>query len=71
MAYMFTISPEHLTNSRKLLGRNYYKLINCMGRLLPGDIGKRVYSVGDIWQVENDEQRNARMQRAKPGDVCR
>ena len=34
-----------------------------IGRVLPGDVGKRVYLVGDILQVENDEQRDARIAR--------
>jgi hypothetical protein len=32
-----------------------------IGRVLPGDVGKRVYLRGDILQVENDEQRNTRI----------
>jgi len=32
-----------------------------IGRILPGDVGKRVYLVGDILQVENDEQRDKRL----------
>lgn len=32
-----------------------------IGRVLPGDVGKRVYQVGDIVQVENDQQRDARL----------
>lgn len=31
-----------------------------IGKILPGDVGKRVYIVGEILQVENDEQRDAR-----------
>lgn len=34
---------------------------NFIGRILPGDVGKRVYQVGDILQVENDEQRDERI----------
>lgn len=26
------------------------------GKVLPHDVGKRIYKVGDIYQVENDEQ---------------
>lgn len=37
-----------------------------IGRIMPHDVGKRVYLVGDILQVENDEQRDARMARAAP-----
>ena len=32
-----------------------------IGHVLPGDMGKRVYQVGDILQVENDEQRDKRL----------
>lgn len=32
-----------------------------IGRILPGDVGKRVYRVGDGVQVENDEQRARRL----------
>ena len=33
---------------------------NFLGRVLPRDVGKRVYRRGAILQVENDEQREAR-----------
>jgi hypothetical protein len=32
-----------------------------IGQVLPGDVGKRVFKRGDILQVENDEQRAARL----------
>ena len=41
-----------------------YMLGDVLGRILPGDVGKRVYLLqtasGKIVQVENDEQRAAR-----------
>lgn len=37
-----------------------WRVSDFMGRVLPRDVGKRVYQVGDILQVENDEQRAAR-----------
>jgi hypothetical protein len=36
-----------------------------IGSVLPGDVGKRVYLRGDILQVENNEQRDARLNRDK------
>ena len=40
---------------------------NFMGRILPGDVGKRIYLIPDDFggylQVENDCQRDARMNR--------
>jgi len=35
-----------------------------IGRVLPGDVGKRVYLVDDILQVENDEQLARRIARS-------
>ena len=32
-----------------------------IGAILPCDVGKRVYLIGDILQVENDDQRRARI----------
>lgn len=41
-----------------------YKLEQTLGRVTPRDVGKRAYRRGDIIQVENDEQRAARLARA-------
>lgn len=35
-----------------------------IGRVMRQDVGKRVYLVGDILQVENNEQRDARERRS-------
>jgi hypothetical protein len=49
------------------LGKGWRNLPNgvmeTMGRLQPGDVGKRCYLRGDVWQVENDAQRDARLAR--------
>ena len=37
------------------IGRSWLT-VNFIGRILPQDVGKRVYLVGDILQVENKEQ---------------
>lgn len=43
-----------------------WRVADFLGRVLPQDIGKRVFKVGDdILQVENDEQRAARLDRFK------
>lgn len=68
MMHKFTITAEHVRNPRSL-GRDYFPIINCMGRLLPCDVGKRVYEVtarstgGTFFQVENDQQLNRRLGR--------
>ena len=43
----------------KAFGRSW-PTSNFIGRVLPGDISKRVYLVGDILQVESEEQRARR-----------
>ena len=45
--------------SLSLFGRGW-SVADFMGRILPGDVGKRIFLVGDILQVENDEQRDKR-----------
>lgn len=43
-------------------GRTWH-VSSFIGRILPGDVGKRIYQVDDILQVENDEQRDERVKR--------
>lgn len=38
-----------------------WSVTDFMGRILPGDVGKRVYLVSGILQVENDAQRAKRL----------
>lgn len=59
--YLFTITADHVRDPRATLGQEYYAVAACMGRLLKRDIGKRVFRRGDVVQVENDEQRDARV----------
>lgn len=37
-----------------------WSVADFIGRIMQRDVGKRIYKRGDILQVENDEQRNAR-----------
>jgi hypothetical protein len=37
-----------------------YRVVGFIGRVLPSDVGKRVYFDGDVPQVENEDQRGAR-----------
>lgn len=43
----------------RAFGRNW-PVCDFIGRILPGDVGKRVYLMRGILQVENDEQRAKR-----------
>lgn len=65
---MKTIMGEYVTLEQSHIGRATIKAFGktwrCdefIGRILPGDVGKRVYLRGDIVQVENNEQRAARL----------
>lgn len=60
--YVLTITPEHIDNPRSLGIEQCRRVLECMGRLLPGDVGKQVYDMGNgVYQVENDEQRDKRL----------
>lgn len=60
MTYMLTITEEHVRNPRSL-GQKYFPLAQCLGRLLLCDVGKRAYERNGVWQVENNEQRDRRL----------
>ena len=46
--------------------KHYISITDLMGKILPCDIGKRIYEVSKgIYQVENDEQLNLRLNREK------
>ena len=60
MTYRLTITAEHVHNPRSI-GKFWHPLFQCIGRLLPGDVGKRAYERNGVWQVENDEQRDQRL----------
>ena len=60
--YWLTITDEMVRNQAKLKWTEYRPLFDCMGRLLPRDVGKKAYVSDDgIVQVENDEQLAMRM----------
>ena len=57
---------QEITNAD--VGKKFFVAFKCVwpvsnfiGQILPQDVGKRVYRIGDILQVENDEQRNRRL----------
>ena len=58
MRYKGTIDQKMLLNSHSL---EKTLLKQCMGRLLPCDIGKRYYEVNGVYQVESSEQFTKRM----------
>jgi hypothetical protein len=42
-----------------------WSLANVLGRVLPLDVGKRVYCRSGVLQVENEEQRRFRLKRGR------
>ena len=57
----YTLTIEDVDKPHlKAFGR-VWPVSGFLGRILPNDVGKRVYLRGDILQVENDEQHEARM----------
>ena len=67
----YTITSEDAGKSSILTTAGNIYVGDIMGRILPGDAGKRVYRVpvpddgGWIFQVENDKQRDERMSRER------
>jgi hypothetical protein len=65
----FEIGPRDVGRATIGAFGQVWPVANFMGRVLPGDVGKRVYRVpmhdksGYILQVENDAQRDARLGR--------
>lgn len=57
-----TISTEDVGQPWLKIFGQLWIVSEFMGRILPGDVGKRIYLVGRILQVENDEQRDRRLQ---------
>lgn len=62
--YVYTIKEGDIANPYNANTRqfiNVHALMQTMGRLMPGDVGKQVFEIDGIYQVENDEQRDARL----------
>ncbi len=61
-----TITTAHVGKPWiKAFGR-VWPVVDFIGRIIKQDIGKRIYLVGDILQVENDQQRDARLRGGRP-----
>ena len=55
------LSKEHIGQPWLKAFGNIWLVSDFIGRILPQDVGKRVYLIGGILQVENDEQRTRRL----------
>lgn len=62
--YLFTISKENVRNP-KGLNPILWMTIQAMGKLLPQDVGKKVFVDNGIYQVENEEQMQERIKKEK------
>lgn len=63
--HVHTIVKDEVGQSRILIEGHDYRVadfIGCLsGRVLEGDVGKQVYFVDGVLQVENDGQMDARL----------
>jgi hypothetical protein len=66
----YTITPADVGHTTIKTTAGPVHLASFFGRVLPGDVGKRLYRVpcddpaaGWIWQAENDAQQDARLAR--------
>ena len=57
----YTITTEDVGTKLLAAFGKLWPVQGFLGRILPGDVGKRVYLRAGVLQVENDEQRVARM----------
>lgn len=58
----FTITSDDVGRTAFKQFGKVWPIADSLGLVLPHDIGKRVYLIGDILQIENDEQRNQRLE---------
>lgn len=63
----YEITPSDVSRPTIRAFGKTWLVVNFIGRILPGDVGKRVYQFRDILQVENDEQRAERLARTGHG----
>ena len=56
----YTLSREDIGIAHLAAFGRLWPVRDFMGRILPGDVGKRVHQCDGVLQVENDEQRTAR-----------
>lgn len=64
--YLLTLEEKHVGRAFIQLDGRPRAVTDWIGRILPNDVGKRVYDVDGVIQVENDEQRAARLARSNP-----
>jgi hypothetical protein len=70
--FLFTITAEHVAQQKAVYGDRATLIVrqagqarSAMGPLQTIDIGKRVYRNSGIVQVENDQQRDTRLAKAR------
>lgn len=58
--YLFTIASRYTAPLDSYDREEAGRIVGAIGRILPGDMGKRCYDVGGVLQVENADQVKAR-----------
>jgi len=56
MKFFYTIQDSDLKKNYITVHGKYVSLAPFMGRVFRRDIGKRIYNINGVYQVENDEQ---------------
>ena len=56
-----TLRADHIDKPELQAFGRRWNVVDFLGRIMAQDIGKRVYLVGDILQLENEEQRDKRL----------
>lgn len=67
--HVYTIKAEDVYKPFLRVHGMTIPLTNLLGRILPRDVGKRIYLVDRIYQVENDEQLAARQAESQKDKV--
>jgi hypothetical protein len=63
--YLCTLQEQDIGQSSiKVNGRHWY-IASAIGRVLPDDVGKRVFVNNSVISVENDQQRDKRLARGQ------
>ncbi len=63
--HVHTILPRDVGRPWIRIEDRVWLVSGWIGRILPMDVGKRVYLSGGVLQVENDEQKTARECKAR------
>jgi hypothetical protein len=59
--YYGTVQESDLHGVRDMDAKRWHILKECLGNIQPRDVGKQIWFNDGIYQIENDEQKEARL----------